>query len=83
MTRDFAISEEDLRFLKELEDELQTALLGAVPREKIVEYLRGVTADDVLRYFPPEAILRQYKAEDILRGLSEKELRRLRELLEC
>jgi hypothetical protein len=56
--------------LDELEEELQTAVLDAIPVEKRLE---GLTPDEVLRRFTPE---------ELAAGLSEEQAARLRELLE-
>jgi len=56
--------------LGELEDELQTAVLDAIPVEK---RLQGLSPGEVLLRFTPEGFAA---------GLSEEQAARLRELLE-
>ena len=60
----------DSEYLGEVEEELQTAVLEAIPAEK---RLRGL---------PPEARVRGLSPEELLGGLSEEQAARLRELLE-
>ncbi len=60
----------DSEYLGEVEEELQTAVLEAIPAEK---RLRGL---------PPEARVRGLSPEELLDGLSEEQAARLRELLE-
>jgi hypothetical protein len=66
---DFAMQHRDTQYLEQVEEELQTAFLATVPRQKLLEHLT------------PEERLRGLPAEEVLRGLSEEELSRLRELL--
>ena len=67
---DFAMQHKDSEYLGEVEEELQTAVLEAIPAEK---RLRGL---------PPEARVRGLSLEELLGGLSEEQAARLRELLE-
>ena len=67
---DFAMQHKDSEYLGEVEEELQTAVLEAIPAEK---RLRGL---------PPEARVRGLSPEELLGGLSEEQAARLRELLE-
>jgi hypothetical protein len=68
--KDFAMQHKDSEYLGEVDEELQTALLDAIPPE---ERLRGL---------PPEERLRGLSPEDLIDGLSEEQAVRLRELLE-
>ena len=67
---DFAMQHKDSEYLGEVEEELQTAVLEAIPAEK---RLRGL---------PPEERVRGLSPEELLGGLSEEQAARLRELLE-
>jgi hypothetical protein len=67
---DFAMQHKDSEYLGEVEEELQTAVLEAIPAEK---RLLGL---------PPEARVRGLSPEELLGGLSEEQAARLRELLE-
>ena len=67
---DFAMQHKDSEYLGELEEELQTAVLEAIPVEK---RLQGLPAEEELRRFTPE---------ELAAGLSEEQAARLRELLE-
>ena len=67
---DFAMQHKDSEYLGELEEELQTAVLEAIPVEK---RLQGLPAEEVLRRFTPE---------ELAAGLSKEQAARLRELLE-
>jgi hypothetical protein len=85
---DFAMQHADTKYLGELEEELQTAVLEAIPVEK---RLRGLPPEDRLRGLPPEDRMRGLSPGDRVRGLtpeelagglSEEQAARLRELLE-
>ena len=67
---DFAMQHTDTEHLSELEEEIRTAVLEAIPPE---DRLRGLSPEDVLRGIPPE---------ERLKGLTADELARLRELLD-
>jgi hypothetical protein len=69
----------DSEYLGELEEELQTAVLEAIPIEK---RLQGLSPDEILRRFTPEEVLRRFTPEGFAAGLSEEQAVRLRELLE-
>jgi hypothetical protein len=69
----------DTEHMGELAEELQTAVLEAIPVEK---RLRGLPAEDRLRGLSPEEVLRRYTPEELAGGLSEEQAARLRELLE-
>ena len=84
----FAMQHTETAYLGELEEELKTAVLEAIPPE---DRLRGLTPEDLrhtfspeelLRGLPPEDRLRGLPPEDRLRGLNPEELEQLRELLE-
>jgi hypothetical protein len=75
---EFAMQHKDSEYLGELEEELQTAVLEAIPPER---RLRGLPPEDRLRGLPPEDRLRGLPPEERLKGLSQEELDRLRELL--
>ena len=76
---DFAMQHKDSEYLGEVEEELQTAVLEAIPAEK---RLRGLLPEERLRGLPPEARMRGLSPEELLGGLSEEQAARLRELLE-
>jgi hypothetical protein len=94
---DFAMQHKDSEYLGEVEEELMSTVLEAIPAEK---RLRGLSAEEVLRRFTPEEVLRRFTPEEVLRrftpeervhgltpeelsaGLSEEQAARLRELLE-
>jgi len=93
---DFAMQHKDSEYLGELEGELKTAVLEAIPADERLrglspdERLRGLSPDEILRRFTPDEILRRFTPDEILRrftpeelvgGLSEEQLARLRELL--
>jgi hypothetical protein len=67
---DFAMQHKDSEYLGEVEEELQTAVLEAIPLER---RLRGLTPEELLRVLSPE---------EMVRGLSKEQAERLRELLE-
>jgi hypothetical protein len=68
---EFAMQHADTETMGELEEELQTAVLEAIPVER---RLRGLSPEEVLRRFTPE---------QVAGGLSDEQAARLRELLEC
>ena len=76
---DFAMQHKDSEYLGEVEEELQTAVLEAIPAEK---RLRGLPPEERVRGLPPEARVRGLSPEELLGGLSEEQAARLRELLE-
>ena len=81
---DFAMKHKDSEYLGEVEEELQTAVLEAIPAEK---RLRGLLPEErcgllPVRGLPPEARVRGLSPEELLGGLSEEQAARLRELLE-
>ena len=67
---EFVMQHADTQYMTELEEELQTAVLEAIPVEK---RLRGL---------PAEERLRGLTAEEMAEGLTEEQATRLRELLE-
>jgi hypothetical protein len=73
---DFAMQHKDSEYLGEVEEELQTAVLEAIPAEKRV---RGLLPEERLRGLPPE---RRGLPPKNACGLSEEQAARLRELLE-
>jgi hypothetical protein len=76
---DFAMQHQDSEYLGEVEEELQTAVLEAIPAEK---HLRGLLPEKRVCGLPPEARVRGLSPEELLGGLSEEQAARLRELLE-
>ena len=76
---DFAMQHKDSEYLGEVEEELQTAVLEAIPAEK---RLRGLPPEERVRGLPPEARVRGLSPEELLGGLSEEQAARLRQLLE-
>ena len=76
---DFAMQHKDSEYLGEVEEELQTAVLEAIPAEK---RLRGLPPEERVRGLPPEVRVRGLSPEELLGGLSEEQAARLRELLE-
>ena len=68
--KEFAMQHTGTETMGELADDLQTAVLQAMPVEK---RLRGLS---------PEEVLRRYTPEELASGLSEEQAARLRELLE-
>jgi len=67
---EFAMQHADTEYMGELEEELQTAVLEAIPVER---RLRGLPAEERLRGLSPE---------EVAGGLSDEQAARLRELLE-
>jgi len=76
---DFSMQHKDSEYLGELEEELQTAVLEAIPAEKRVH---GLSPDERLHGLSPDERLRGLSPEEVAAGLSEEQLARLRELLE-
>jgi len=85
---DFVMQHKDSEYLGEVEEDLQTAVLDAIPTEKILqrltpeEILQRLTPEEILQRLTPEERLRGLSAEDVVGGLSEEEQARLRDLLE-
>lgn len=85
---EFVMQHADTQYMTELEDELQTAVLEAIPVAKRLrglpaeERLRGLPAEERLRGLPAEERLRGLTAEEMADGLTEEQAARLRELLE-
>ena len=69
----------DMEYMGELEEELQTAVLEAIPVER---RLRGLPAEERLRGLSPEEVLRRFTPEQVAGGQSDEQAARLRELLE-
>ncbi len=67
---DFAMQHKDSEYLDEVEAELRTAVLEAMPPE---ERLRGLPPEERLRGLPPEERLRGLPPEERLRGLPPEE----------
>ena len=67
---EFVMQHADTEYMGELEEELQTAVLEAIPVER---RLRGLPAEERLRGLSPE---------EVAGGLSDEQAARLRELLE-
>jgi hypothetical protein len=76
---DFAMQHKDSEYLGEVEEELMSTVLEAIPAEK---RLRGLSAEEVLRRFTPEERVHGLTPEELSAGLSEEQAARLRELLE-
>ena len=76
---EFAMQHTDTETIGELEEELQTAVLEAIPVER---RLRGLPAEERLRGLSPEEVLRRFTPEQVAGGLSDEQATRLRELLE-
>jgi len=76
---EFAMQHADTEYMGELEEELQTAVLEAIPVER---RLRGLPAEERLRGLSPEEVLRRFTPEQVAGGLSDEQAARLRELLE-
>jgi hypothetical protein len=70
---EFVMQHADTEYMGELEEELQTAVLEAIPVER---RLRGLPAEERLRGLPAEERLRGLPAEERLRGLSPEEVLR-------
>jgi hypothetical protein len=68
---DFAMQHRDSEYLDEVEAELRTAVLEAMPPE---ERLRGLPPEERLRGLPPEERLRGLPPNERLRGVSFEEL---------
>jgi hypothetical protein len=85
---EFAMQHADTEYMGELEEELQTAVLEAIPVERRLrglpaeERLRGLPAEERLRGLSPEEVLRRFTPEQVAGGLSDEQATRLRELLE-
>jgi hypothetical protein len=76
---EFVMQHADTEYMGELEEELQTAVLEAIPVER---RLRGLPAEERLRGLSPEEVLRRFTPEQVAGGLSDEQAARLRELLE-
>ena len=85
---EFVMQHADTEYMGELEKELQTAVLVAIPVERRLrglpaeERLRGLPAEERLRGLSPEEVLRRFTPEQVAGGLSDEQATRLRELLE-
>jgi hypothetical protein len=94
---EFAMQHADTEYMDELEEELQTAVLEAIPVERRLrglpaeerlrglpaeERLRGLPAEERLRGLSPEEVLGRFTPEQVACGLSDEQAARLRELLE-
>ena len=77
---EFVMQHADTEYMGELEEELQTAVLEAIPVER---RLRGLPAEERLRGLSPEEVLRRFTPEQVAGGQSDEQAARLRELLEC
>jgi len=75
---EFVMQHADTEYMGELEEELQTAVLEAIPVER---RLRGLSPEDVLGRFSPREVLRRFAPEELAGGLSDEQAERLRELL--
>jgi len=75
---EFAMQHADTEYMGELEEELQTAVLEAIPVER---RLRGLSPEEVLGRFSPGEVLRRFTPEELAGGLSDEQAERLRELL--
>jgi len=75
---EFVMQHADTEYMGELEEELQTAVLEAIPVER---RLRGLSPEDVLGRFSPREVLRRFTPEELAGGLSDEQAERLRELL--
>ena len=75
---EFVMQHADTEYMGELEEELQTAVLEAIPVER---RLRGLSPKDVLGRFSPREVLRRFTPEELAGGLSDVQAERLRELL--
>ena len=84
---EFAMQHADTEYMGELEEELQTAVLEAIPVERRLrglaaeERLRGLSSEEVLRRFTPREVLGRFTPEELAGGLSDEQAERLRELL--
>ena len=76
---EFVMQHADTEYMGELEEELQTAVLEAIPVER---RLRGLSPEEVLRRFSPREVLGRFTPEELAGGLSDEQAERLRELLE-
>jgi hypothetical protein len=82
---EFVMQHADTEYMGELEEELQTAVLEAIPVERRLRGLRRRTlapAEERLRGLSPEEVLRRFTPEQVAGGLSDEQAARLRELLE-
>jgi hypothetical protein len=85
---EFAMQHAGTECMGELEEELQTAVLEAIPAERRVrglpaeERLRGLPAEERLRGLSPEEVLQRFTPEQLAGGLSDEQATLLRELLE-
>ena len=83
---DFAMQHRDSEYLGEVEEELQMAVLEAIPAERYARRLRERPNDElqtaVLEAIPAEKRVRGLSPEEVLGGLSEEQVTGLRELLE-
>jgi hypothetical protein len=76
---DFAMQHKDSEYLVEVEAELRTAVLEAIPPE---ERLRGLPPEERLRGLLPEERLRGVSFDELILNLSEDQVAQLREALE-
>jgi len=83
---DFAMQHKDSEYLGEVEEELQMAVLEAIPAERYARRLRERPNDElqtaVLEAIPAEKRVRGLSPEEVLAGLSEEQVTGLRESLE-
>ena len=79
MGEEFAMHHTGTEYMGELEEELQTAVLEAIPVEK---RLKGLSPEEVLRRFTAEDRVRGLSPEELAGGLSSEQAARLRELLD-
>jgi len=59
---EFVMQHADTEYMGELEEELQTAVLEAIPVER---RLRGLPAEERLRGLSPEEVLRRFTPEQV------------------
>jgi hypothetical protein len=75
----FAMQHKDSEYLDEVEAELRTAVLEAIPPE---ERLRGLLPEERLRGLPPNQRMRGVSFDELVLDLSEDQVVQLREALE-
>jgi hypothetical protein len=75
----FAMQHADSQYMPELEDELATSVLEAIPPER---RLRGLSPEERLRGLSPEELLRALPLDELVEGMSEEQAAHVRQLLE-
>jgi hypothetical protein len=75
---DFAMQHKDSEYMGQFEEELQTAVLQAIPEEK---RLQGLSVEKRLQGLSPEEVLARFTPEQMAEALSAEQAARLWEIL--